>query len=624
MAAVDEVKSRVDIVDVVADHVPLKKAGRNFSATCPFHTERTPSFYVFPERQTWRCFGACASGGDVISFVQRIEGVEFIEALKRLAQRAGVALPERRPARDDDRYQRLLQANEAAARFFRDILASPEGEAARGYLTKRGVEPEAIEAFDLGLAPNRWDALKRHLAGQGYAEDDLVAAGLLTRLEDGRTRDMFRGRLMFPIRDAGARLAGFGGRALPGKDRALPGKDRALDDAVPKYMNTPQSPLFDKGRILYALDRAASPMRQQAEGVIVEGYMDAIAAHQRGFRNVVASMGTALTEHQVALLRGLAPRFVLALDPDTAGREATRRSLEGSWRKLEVEVNRTPKGYTFGHRPVNKAELFVAVLPPGQDPDDFLRENPDRWRHFIATAQPFLEYWLTDGALRHDLSASEGKLAFAEEFYHLLTAMTNPFDQDRYFQRLADVLGVSVATLEASVGRPTRRPRPSGEGPRPTPRASAAALDAASHDALEEYTLGLLLHFPDLAPEAEGLEAEHFRRPENRELFTLWRECRTIEAMTTRLAPELEPHLEGVLGREFPFDNQRDQFHALGQCLRRLEERWLRELKEEETLALDQDWADAPGSDEVLARVDLETTERLRRIFERGQRPRPT
>ena len=315
MTVVDDVKDRLDVVDVISGYVPLKKTGRTFKATCPFHTEKTPSFVVDPQRQSWRCFGACATGGDAFSFVMRKDGLSFGDALRQLAEKAGVEI---RPREQAERTDVLLRANNEGATFYREALASPEGQAARGYLRERGIDDGAAEAFDLGLSPRSGSALRDHLSSLGHDVEHAVDAGLLRRFEDGNLRDFFRGRLMFPIHDRRGRVAGFGARTLDGSD--------------PKYINTPSTRVFDKRATLYGLHLAAPSIREKDEAIVVEGYMDTIAAHQHGYTNVVASMGTALTEQQVAQLRSMASGCILALDPDQAGQEATLRSLESSWR----------------------------------------------------------------------------------------------------------------------------------------------------------------------------------------------------------------------------------------------------------------------------------------------------
>ncbi len=588
MGVVDEVKSRLDIVDVVSRYVSLQRGGRAFKALCPFHSEKTPSFYVFPERQTWRCFGACATGGDLFAFVMKVENVGFSDALKRLAEWAGVDIPRATRSQEGDT---LHQINEAAREFFSRRLASSEGAQAREYLEGRGLSRETIEAFQLGLSPRDGRSLVGFLSSKGYSPEQQALAGLATRDERGGFRDMFRNRLMVPIRDSLGRLAGFGGRAL--------------DDATPKYLNTPRTPVFDKGRLLYAFHRAREAILN-GTAVVVEGYMDAIMAHQHGFTNVVASMGTALTEHQVALLKGAAREVVLALDPDAAGHEATYRSLESSWRVFQRRVVAQARGTALYERP-QMPTLKVAPLPQGKDPDEIIREEPAQWQRLIDSAVPLMEYLFDVMASRYDVSTAQGKARVAELLYPLVAAVEEPYQQDGYFQRLARLLGVSERTLEASLGRP-RAQRPARAASRAATPTPFATLE---HDPLEEYPLTLLLKFPELAQHATMLRPEHFRRIENREIFTHWLKNVNIRGVDD-LEPDLRQHLDYLLSKETPPLEFKARERALVEAVFRLEERRLRELKLEEELRLAQ-----ASSEELYTQKEriLETNERIRQVF---------
>ena len=326
MNDLEGIKQRIDIVDLVSQYATLKRAGKGYTALCPFHTERTPSFHVDPARQTWHCFGACGTGGDIFSFNMKKEGCEFREALNILAERAGLTLSQTRDPQEDARRSRLFDVNEAAAAFFAAALQRAEGPhassagKARAYIAERHLADASVAMFQLGYAPNSWEALISHLETRGFTAQDAVAAGLAIEGDRG-AYDRFRHRLMFPIRDDRGRVAGFGGRLLPGE--AL-----GAGDAQPKYVNTSQSDVFDKGAILYGLDLAKDAIRGEGRVVIVEGYMDVIAAHEHGYANVVASMGTALTERQVALLKRHTHNLVLALDADAAGSDATLRGVQ--------------------------------------------------------------------------------------------------------------------------------------------------------------------------------------------------------------------------------------------------------------------------------------------------------
>jgi DNA primase catalytic core len=360
MNPVEEIKQRVDIVDVISESVSLQKSGRNYRALCPFHAEKAPSFFVFPDRGTWHCFGGCATGGDVFAFVMKKENLDFSGALRVLAERAGISLGRKTGAAEETEKDRLRQANEAAALFFQHALLNTQaGAAALNYLTLRGIDRQTAEAFQLGYAPDSWDALREHLKGRGFSEDELLKAGLLVEGEKG-AYDRFRQRATIPIRDERGRAVGFGSRSLPSESVDA-------EPEGPKYLNTPQTPIFDKGAILFGLDRAAEHIRRSDLAVIVEGYMDVIAAHQHGNLNVVASMGTALTERQLGLLRRLTENIVLAFDPDTAGQAASERG--------DLVAQRMG------------AQIRVMKLPKGRDPDDIIRADPDAWRRFVVEAE---------------------------------------------------------------------------------------------------------------------------------------------------------------------------------------------------------------------------------------------
>ena len=567
MSSIDDVKSRLDIVDIVGGYVGLQKSGRSFKAACPFHNEKTPSFIVNPQRQSWRCFGACATGGDAISFVMRIENLDFGSALRRLADKVGVTLTQWGRT-DSDRNEGLHRINRTAARFYQDTLKSPEGQNARAYLESRGVDAETCAKFELGLSPSSRDRLKSHMLALGIYEEQAVLAGVLRRADDGNTFDFFRGRLMFPIHDRRGRIAGFGGRAL--------------DDSTPKYLNTAQTAIFNKRNMLYALHVAGESIDSKKTGIVVEGYMDVIAAHQHGYTNVVASMGTALTEHQVLQLKSLAKDFVLALDPDAAGQEATLRSLESSWRVFErqsVDGRRRSVGMLYQREPLR---LRIAALPAGRDPDALIREDRREWERLTEEALPLLEYLIPAVAGRFDTSTGHGKAQVVETLFPLIASVENLFDQERYFRMLAQVLDVSEESLKASIGRlreaTARGRRADREAPQP-PDASAAPPTVAEVP-VEEFTLALLLRRPDLRELAVDFSPQCFHKAENREIFTRWQSSTRVDNLRESLDVSLKGHFDGLAERDLvPADTQESRL-AVWQCLQRLERRHLQELQE--------------------------------------------
>ena len=560
MSVVDDIRDKLDIVEVISGYVPLRKAGRNFKARCPFHTEKTPSFTVSPDRQTWRCFGACATGGDIFNFVMRKDNVEFGEALRRLADTAGVEVSTR-PKEQVDREEALFRVNQEAARFYNETLKSPEGRAALKYLYDRGIDDKAIEEFQLGYSPKGRDRLRMHLSTLDANLGHATQAGLLRSDDEGNVRDFFFGRLMVPILDRRGRVAGFGGRSLDGSN--------------PKYINTSATPIFDKQATLYALDKAASAIREQETAVIVEGYMDVIAAHQNDRKNVVASMGTALTERQVYLVRSLAKTVVLALDADIAGQEATLRSLEASWRAMERR--------RFGQR--EEVSLRIAVLPEGSDPDDIIRESTDRWDEIVKSAVPYMDFVIPAMARRHDLSMPQGKARAVEALMPIIVSMGNAFEQDRYFGQLAGTLGVTREQLQASIGklRPApRERRPAGpQSSAPPSTTTVSPLASGDREPLEEFVLAALLHWPDLIEAVGDHSPEEFRRTENRELFTQLLAAGTIDELQRRLDESLLEHFTRLTESDIKPTNRQSAPRAIQQALERLERRHLRDRQAE-------------------------------------------
>ena len=601
MSVVDDIKARLDIVDVVSSYVQLQKAGRNFKAACPFHNEKTPSFVVNPERQSWHCFGACATGGDAFSFVMRREGVEFGEALKVLAQRAGVILDQQR---DRDKNEMLYQVNQVAAKFYQDALKSSQGKIAGKYLDERGVNDSSIEKFALGYSLNSWDGLKAHLLALGITEDQAVVSGLVYRNEDSHSWDFFRSRLMFPIHDRQGRVAGFGARAL--------------DDSTPKYINTAQTPIFNKRNMLYGLHLAAGPIRGQSAAIIVEGYMDVIAAHEHGYDNVVASMGTALTEQQVSQLKSMVSNFVLALDPDTAGQEATLRSLESSWRVIgqqAASVRNSSVGTLYQRE---QATLKIAALPPGRDPDKLIREDRQEWERLTKEAVPLMDYLIPAVSARFDTSTGQGKAQVVDILRPLIQS-AEFFDQDGYLRKLSDTLGVDLETLKASfktARKNTSRRRSERAESQPEQNVSASLLSVNPKDAVEDFILALLLNRPELKDHVINLAPEYFHKSEDREVFTQWLDCSTIDDLRDALDESLHEYLDYLVRKELAPADVRESEAALRQCKQRLERRHLLELQE--NLLASEDTSAPPPRElesaitEVNAKIKELSTEKIR------------
>ena len=607
MASAEEIKRRIDIVEFIGESVALKRAGRNFTAPCPFHQERTPSFIVTPERQTWHCFGACSTGGDVFTFVMRRDGVEFGEALRMLAARAGVELQPRGAARGrQERSKALKEINLTAANYYRDaLLKEPSAAPARDYLERRGLDQSAIEDFRLGFMPQSSEDLERRLRDEGHDERLWVAAGLFRRRDDGSTGPMFRGRLIIPIQDERSDYIGFGARAL--------------DDSTPKYLNTPQTEIFEKRAVLYAINRARDAIREQGQAVIVEGYMDVIAAHQHGFKNVVASMGTALTEDQVASLTRLAGRFVLALDADAAGDEATLRSLESSWRILDRPRRPRAAGPQLTDAEERgPPELRVMDLPRGKDPDDIIRESPELWEQLVVGARPVIDYVFETVTARFDTSTAAGKQAVTQRLAPLVRNAPNVYEQSARVARLAQMLRVGENMIRLAIGegltsRGVRRAQNSASRRRYDP------FEEAGEETIEEYCLASLLHYPELWEVARGLGPEHFFKGHTREIFGTAARGIPTESLRDHFDEALQEELDRIRRYDVQRAPSREREEGLEECVRRLERRLvLTELE-----AVQSQYGPEIEGTEVQALSDRtqELNARLKSIDQRGRRP---
>ena len=592
MTLVDDVKSRLDIVDIVSSRVEIKPAGRNFRGLCPFHGEKTPSFFVFPDKQNWRCFGACASGGDVLGFIMRFDNLDFKEALDMTAQQVGLSIEQDTVRQDKTNF--LYKINELAADYYhRHLMSSDEGKKGLAYLENRGVTKDTIDKFRLGLSPSGKDVLKNHVIKEGFSERSFIDSGLAFTTSDQPSKDIFRGRIMFPISDVRSRVVGFGGRSLV--------------DKGPKYINSPKTQLFDKGNTLYGLHLANDHIRKGQTAVIVEGYMDVIAAHQHGFVNVVASMGTALTERQVAQLTDRSNRFVLALDPDEAGEEATLRSLEGSWHVIQSGF---ASGWSSGRKAsftnTNGIDIRVALLPEKQDPDDVIMNDPDLWDKLIKEAPSFMDYVMSTLHNRLELDSSGGKARAAELMLPLIYATENTFEQDKYFNELANMLNVTPQVLAASsnINAP-RRKRVSGQQKKI--QASSDTLSKHSTDPIEERALKLLISYPEFKELASDLSAEHFELSENQELFSIWSKSSTKDELDNFLVKStyLQEHCSKLMSNDLPPSDLKVRKEDLTQCIARLQERRLKRIKSEEASIFGQDDIDGlePQALEINKRI---------------------
>ena len=578
MGVIDEIKQKIDIVEVVGQYTKLTKAGRTFRAICPFHSEKRPSFFVYPEQQSWHCFGACNTGGDVFSFIMKKEGVSFGEALRLLAEKAGVAITtDAEPDAGAKEREKLFQINQSAAQYFHNLLVnSSAAEKARGYVLSRGLNEESIASFQLGYSLNSWESLKQYLSGKGYTEDELLNAGLIIRSETGKTHDRFRDHLMFPIFDDRGRVTGFGARVL--------------DDSLPKYVNSPQTPLFDKSGSLYGINLAKSAIRQQDQAVLVEGYMDVITAHQNGFANVVAPMGTSITDRQISQIKKLTSNVALALDADAAGEEAMLRCV--------------------GYENALGAEVKVITLPAGKDPDDVIKEDTGVWQRLVAEAVPVIDYTISVVASKLDLTTARDKSLAVDRLMPIIAEVKDVARQNHYLNRLSELTGVSLTKLEAVLVRA----RPDQRAKETKAEASARALRSVRSSPIEEYLLALLLQHPELKAQAHDLPPEYFENSENSEIFSRWREADDLETLKGALDPAVREHLEYLLAKSVPPSKLEEKY---ADCVLRLREKLLRNLetKKERVLALE---AESGGTAAELAELQEQGTavsDELRKIF---------
>jgi len=520
----DEIKSKIDIADLVSEAgVKLRHAGKNYTGFCPFHDNKhTPAFVVWPESGTWRCFGQCNEGGDIFKFVMKRENLDFKEALNKLAARAGVEVPEYiKPAPEQkEAHDNLRKLLEDALIFYRghllankDILNYLRGE--------RGLADASIETFGLGYAPRAWDSALTHFIQRGYSEKDLFEAGLVSERDSGGHYDRFRNRIMIPIRDENGRMSGFGARIVD------------LDDA-PKFLNSPETPIFSKGRLLYGLDRARKPIRAADQAVIVEGYLDVIALHQAGYENVVSPMGTALTEDQLRLLKRFTRKIVLALDPDTAGQKAVLRGLDAARQAMdrEGEFGFDARGLLRNEARL-QADLRVASLPDGLDPDEIVARDKQEWKRLIENSKPIILHVMETLSIGRDLNDSKVTVEIANQVLPLIQDLPRQEERVFYEQKLSHFLKIDE---RAFIGAQAQRPR----GRRLRGERQAAAEESnirvavSSSKNTEAYIVGVLFTKPELLYRLDrllqefglvALSAEDFEHTDHQMLFGLIREA---------------------------------------------------------------------------------------------------
>ncbi len=474
MSTIETIKAKVDVVDEIGLVVSLSKSGKAFKGLCPFHNERTPSFYVFADSQTWHCFG-CNEGGDVFSFVQKQQNLEFRDALLYLAEKVGVPVEEYGGGNPEEEREtqaikeRMRKMNEDALLWFHQmLLRSKEAAGAREYVKSRGIVPDTVVAFGLGYAPQgqSWDGLSRYLLAQGYTERELINGGLAREREEGKgggVYDYFRQRLIFPIRDMRGRVIGFGGRELGG--------------GQPKYLNSPQTLLFEKNSVLYAIDMARDAIKQAKQVVIVEGYVDAVIAHQYGTKQTVACIGSAITEKHIQQLKKLTKQVTLALDPDAAGASATEHGIQEALKTFDRTVVPVPLPGTtggYGGRRRNEprgiirleeqvdAEINVLQLPAGEDPDEVIRRDFAFWANAVAHPLPLIDYYFETKTVGLNLREPAGQTSAAKQLLPIIGAISDRIKRDAYMRKLAAMISIDERSLYDELQRTFQGQKPAG------------------------------------------------------------------------------------------------------------------------------------------------------------------
>ncbi|MFA4941464.1 MAG: DNA primase [Patescibacteria group bacterium] len=462
----EEIKSRLDIVEIIREYIPLKPAGINFRAPCPFHREKTPSFMVSPEKQIWHCFG-CGKGGDVFSFVMEIEGIGFGEALRNLAPKAGVTLQRQDPKISSQRNRIMDIMEEAANYYHRALFAEKSAEGVRKYLSSRGLTKETLENWRVGYSPDSWDDLLKFLRSRGYSENEIFLAGLCTKSQNSsRFYNRFRDRIMFPISDINGAVVALTARVRPEKE---------AEEKMGKYVNSPSTVIYDKSRIIFGLDKAKMAIKSEDLAIMVEGQMDVITAHQSGFKNVVASSGTALTEDQIKLIKRYINNIALAFDMDKAGQMAADRGIREAMR---AEMN-----------------IKVVMMPNGKDPDECIKNNPKEWVEAVAKARPIMEYYFDKVFAGLNLEEVQDKRKAAKEILPIIMKLGNKIEQGFWLRKLSEKIEIDENLLRETISAQAK----SETGPQKRqPEKEEPKIRQSREEMLSELLLALAIKFPGL------------------------------------------------------------------------------------------------------------------------------
>ena len=554
---IDEIKNKLDIIDVINGYVRLQKAGRNHKAPCPFHSEKTPSFMVSPERQIWHCFG-CGKGGSVFDFVMEIEGVEFGDALKMLASRAGVELKRVDPEMQTRR-TRSYEIADLANRFFvRQLEASRTGKDMKGYLVSRGLKPETIKEWQVGYAPSQWRSLLEFLNGRGYPNDEIIKTGLVVKSEKGKYYDRFRDRIIFPISDINGVVVGFTGRENPNKP----------DERMGKYVNTPNTLIYDKSRIIYGLNKAKLDIRKENLSVLVEGQTDVLMAHQNGFKNVVASSGTALTEFQLRTLKRYSDNLATAFDMDIAGEEATKRGVN-----LAIELGFNAK---------------VIDLPQNSDPADCLKKDISLWQKAVKESKNIVDFYLTTALARNDPETVEGKKEISRIVLPIIKKIPNRIEQSHWLDQTSMRLGAKESDLVEEMGKM----RYDSEI-RQEPVKEVSDNKREQRINLEEYVLGLMLSCSENPKECQAEPSHLFNNSQLSQIFERIRKNKKKKINLDKLRKDLPIELANQIDHLiFKAEAQKSMIEDLEPkkeivfCFNQLKKRYLKDKFNQLNLAI--------------------------------------
>ena len=518
---VDEIKSRLTVEDVISGYLQIQRAGRNWKAKCPFHNEKTPSFMVSPEKQMWYCFG-CNTGGDIFTFVMKMEGLEFPEALKLLAEKAGVQL-ENRNFENSGKKSKVLEILNIARKFYEECLKIKAGKKAYEYLTNRGLTKDMIEKFQLGYAPDSWDLQSGFLKKKGFKESDIFAAGQTIKKDSGGYYDRFRNRIMFPINNISGQTIGFSSRVMPG-----------ADESQAKYINTPETIVYNKSRVLYGLDKARSVIREKDLSIMVEGNMDVIASFQAGVENAVATSGTALTAEQIRVIKRYTKNIAFSFDADAAGMRAMDRGIEMA---LAEEMN-----------------VSVVIIPEGKDPADCVKTNPRLWINSASNPRPIMEFYFESVFSKYDSREVEGKKKIAEELLNVISKISNKIEQNHYLKMLSEKLSIDEKAIFESLSEIEKKQSNFRNQASADNQEKKEAI-ATRENQLQKRILGFIILFPHFFGDLFS-DLDNFLLDEK--IGKLYKMIKELYNEENKLTAENLAILKKEISKEYDFKNQKD------------------------------------------------------------------